>query len=282
VLQVLERERIAIEAMVGTSAGAIVGAAYALHPDAMELTRRALGYLTSDSFRGDIFKKVLFRSSDVERNFVGALLRNIKKGYIFSNLLRKPAIFTADRLFEVICDLIPDRKFEDTRIPFAVPAVDVKRGVEVLLDQGSLRKALLASCSLPGFFPPVEYDGMLLADAGMIGPVPVEAARRRFAPAAVIAVDISPRIDSIAGLDLGIEGLLRMEAIASKRWNDRELALADVVIHPEVGEKSWSDFTDLESLVSGGMTAAEERLPEMRRLLAEERIPFWKTPQSPA
>ncbi len=282
VLQVLERERIPVDGIVGTSAGALVGAAYALHSDAMEITRRALGYLKSDSFRGDIFKKVLFRSENVERNFLRALLRNIRKGYIFSNLLRGPAIFPSDRLYSVICDLIPDRNFEDTSIPFAVPAIDIKSGEEVLITEGPLRKALLASCSLPGFFPPVEYKGMLLADAGIIGPVPVEAARLRFSPAAVIAVDISQRIEQIDRIDLGIEAILRMESIAGKRLNDLELSRADVIIHPEVGEKSWSDFSGLEAMVWNGISAAEAKLPEIRRLITAHRIPFWKTPRSPA
>ena len=104
-----------------------------------------------------MFKKVIFRSESVEGNMLGALLRNIRKGFIFSNLLRRPSIFPAEKLYSVICDLVPDRNFEDTKIPFVVPAIDVKSGTEVLLTKGSLRKALLASCSLPGFFPPTLH-----------------------------------------------------------------------------------------------------------------------------
>jgi NTE family protein len=282
VLQVLERERVAFDGILGISAGALVGAAYALHPDGLEITRRALAYLKSDAFRGDIFRKVLFRSDEVQRNVLGALLRNIKKGYIFSNLLRREAIFPTQRLEGVVNDLIPDRTFEDTRIPFAVPAIDVRSGEEVLLTEGSLRKAVLASCSLPGFFPPVEHQGMLLADAGIIGPVPVGAARRKFPGASVIAVDISQRIERIERIDLGIEALLRMESVAGKRLNDLELSLADLVIHPEVGERCWSDFSAIEELVTCGIEAAESQMLKIRRLIAERRIPFWKTPTSPA
>ncbi len=282
VLQVLERERVAIDGIVGTSVGAIVGATYALHPDAHEITRRALGYLNSDAFRGDIFKKVLFRSEGRSQNFLGTLLRNIRKGYIFSNLLRKPAIFPSQRLLDLICDVIPDRTFADCRIPFAVPAIDVRSGKEVLLAEGSLRQAVLASCSLPGFFPPVEIDGMLLADAGIVGPVAVDATRGRFNPAIVVAVDITPEIEPVDGIRLGVEALLRMESIAGKRLNDLELARADLVIHPSVGSKSWSDFSGLEDLVTQGIAAAEAKTRDLRKLIAEHRIPYWKTPKSPA
>ncbi len=282
VLQVLERERVPVDGIIGTSVGAIVGATYALHPDAHEITRRALGYLNSESFRGDIFKKVLFRSEGTSQNVLANLVRNIRKGYIFSNLLRKPAIFHSQRLLDLICDLIPDRTFADCSIPFAVPAIDVRSGKEVLLTEGPLRQAVLASCSLPGFFPPVERDGMLLADAGIVGPVAVDATRRHFAPAIVIAVDITPEIEPVGEIHLGVEALLRMESIAGKRLNEIELGRADLVIHPSVGTKSWSDFSGLEDLVSQGIAAAEAKVRNLRKLITEHRILFWKTPRSPA
>jgi len=271
VLQVLERESVRVDCLVGTSVGAIVGAAYALEPDAQTITRRALSYLTSTSFRNDTFKKVLLRSEAAGTNFFKNLLSGIRKSYIFSNLLRKPSIFPSGHLEAVISDLVPDKTFADTRIPFAVPALDVKSGREVLLSRGSLRKAVLASCSLPGFFPPVEMDGMLLADAGVIGPVPVNAATTCFQPASIIAVDITSQIDHCPALTRGIDAILRVESIAGKRLNDIELARADFVIRPQVGKKYWSDFSDLDAIVSAGVAAAEEKVAAIRSLVGSRK-----------
>lgn len=265
VLQVLDREGIGIDHVFGTSIGSIVGGSYALHPDGLELTRRALAFLRGDSFRHNPFKKVLFHSDDVEVNFFRSVIRNIKKSYVFSSLIRKPSIFTSSRLYEVICDMIPDVDFTATQIPFSVPAIDIRSGKEIVISDGSMRKALLASCSLPGFFPPVEHEGMLLMDAGVISPVPVSAARKA-SPYPLIAVDISSQLEVVDNVDIGLDAIMRVEAIAGKRINDSELELADVVIRPEVGGKDWSDFSDLEELIESGIRAAKDALPTIRDL----------------
>ncbi len=274
VLQVLERAEIPIHSIIGTSVGAIVGATYALEPDAIGITRRALAYLKSAAFRNDTFKKVLLKSEGTGTNFIKNLLSGIRKSYIFSNLLRKPSIFPAEHLEAVISDLVPPREFADARIPFAVPALDIRSGREVLLTKGSLQRAVLASCSLPGFFPPVEIDGMLLADAGVIGPVPVNSTAY-FEPTTIIAVDITSQIDHCPPISRGIDAILRVEAIAGKRLNDIELSKADIVIRPQVGKKYWSDFSDLDAIVSEGIAAAEEKIGELKALVAKKRFMFF-------
>ncbi|MBI4582758.1 MAG: patatin-like phospholipase family protein [Planctomycetes bacterium] len=275
VLQTLERDQVPITLIVGTSIGSIVGAAYALHPDGLEITRRALAFLRSSAFKDNPFKKVLFHSEDVEQNFFRSLFMSIKKSYVFSSLIRKPAIFPSDQLFEVICDLIPDVEFKDTQIPFAVPAIDIRNGNEILITQGSLRKALLASCSLPGFFPPVEYDGMLLMDAGVISPVPVSFCRR-YHPKVLVAVDITNQFEPVTKVGIGLEAILAVEAIAGRRINQVELSQADVVIRPEVGYKAWSDFSDFEQLVDGGVQAGKAAVAKVRALLSRRAL-FWKS-----
>lgn len=281
VLQVLEREKIPIHCIVGTSVGALVGASYALDPDAVGITRRALAYLKSPAFRNDSFRKVLLKSEDTSANFFRNLLSGIRKSYVFSNLLRKPSIFPPGHLEAVINDLLPDRTFADVRIPFAVPALDIRSGCEVRLDQGSLRMAVLASCSLPGFFPPVKIGDMLLADAGVIGPVPVSIGRS-FDPSAVIAVDITSRLDYCPPISRGLDTILRVEAIAGKRLNDLELEHADVIVRPQVGTRYWSDFSDLDQIVEAGVTAAESVAHQLRELVSmkpKRRLSFrlWGT-----
>jgi NTE family protein len=266
VLEVLERERIPIRGIAGTSVGAVVAAAYALEPHAGGLTAGALAYLKSSSFQGDLFKRVLFRSEGPVRRSVRGLFSSLRKGYVYSGLLRRPSIFPADRLRRLVEDLIPARTFEEARVPLVIPALDIRSGEMVLLDRGPLREAVLAGCSLPGFFPPLEHGGRLLVDAGVLGPVPVAAAIHRFGPAPVLAVDISPRLDAIESIGLGIEALLRVESIAGKRLNEIDLHRARVVIRPEVGDRSWSDFSGLDALVALGRQAAEGRLPEIRAL----------------
>jgi len=275
VLQVLDREGIKVDQVVGTSVGSIIGAAYSLYPDGLEVTRRGLAYLRGESFRTNPFKKVLFHSDNVEQNFFRSLVHNIKKGYVFSSLIRKPSIFKSERLYNVISEVIPDVEFKDCQIPFAVPAIDIRSGNEVLLREGSLRKALLASCSLPGFFPPVEHEGMLLCDAGVISPVPVSACRS-FDTKVLVAVDISTKLDTLEKVEIGLDAILRVEAIAGGRINDMELELADVLIQPNTGQKEWSDFSDLDRLIESGLDSAKAKVSDIRELLSK-KTRFWKT-----
>ena len=270
VLQVLEREKVPIDSIVGTSAGALVGAVYALEPDAELATERAISYFQSDNFQKHPFKQVLMKSPEVEQNFLSSILSSVKKSYVFSNLLRRPSIFPIERLAEIIDDLGPDMRFEDTKIPFAVPALDIRSGEEIMLTRGPLRPAVLASCSLPGFFPPVEHEGMLLADGGTIVPVPVSSAATHFRATSTIAVDITSDLDLFPPEARGLDVILRVDAIASKRINDLELATADVLIRPAVGCRYWSDFSNFEELVGHGVAAAEEHVETLRTLRRRE------------
>jgi NTE family protein len=271
VLQVIEREGIPIDCIVGTSVGAIVGACYALEPDALSKTRQALAYFRSAAFSSNAFKKLLLKSDDVEQNVFQSLFSSIRRSYVFSNLLRRPSILPGEKLAALVNDLVPDRTFADTKLPFAVPALDIRSGEDVVLTEGPLRTAVLASCSLPGFFPPVAYDRYLLADAGVIGPVPIDAAVRNFSPDVVIAVDISSYLERLDTVERGIDVILRVESIACARLNAVEIEQADVVIRPAVGDKYWSDFSDLESMVNEGVVAAQAKVAEMRAALERKK-----------
>jgi NTE family protein len=278
VLQVFERADIPVHAIVGTSVGAVVGACYSVCPDAFGETRRALAYLNGDGFARNPFRKIFLRSDDAERNVLSSFFASVKKSYVFSNLLRKTAMFPSDKLAEVVSDLVPDKEFSDCKIPFAVPALDINSGEEILLNEGPLRRAVLASCSLPGFFPPVEHQGRVLADAGVIGPVPVSAAKALFQPSVTIAVDITSGVEAYSTPSCGLDVILRVESIAGTRLNQLEIEKADVVIQPNVGAKYWSDFSGLEALVEEGVVAAEAKLDDIRAAVqrSRRRSFFWK------
>ncbi len=267
VLRTLEQAGIEIDCIVGTSVGAVVGAGYALEPDALLKSRQALAYFQSEAFAGSPFKKILLKSNNIEQNVFQNILASIKKSYVFSNLLRKSSILPGEKLRSLIEDLVPDVPFDDVKIPFAVTALDLGNGEDVLMTEGALREAVLASCSVPGFFPPVEYDGRLLADAGMIGPVSVSAAIEKFEPDVVIAVDISSYLETLDKVERGLDVLLRAESIACARLNAFEIEKADVVICPDVGETYWTDFSDLETLMKEGALATEARLDEIRDVI---------------
>lgn len=267
VLQVLEEEGIPIHGIVGTSVGAIVGAGYALRPDSKFHIRWTLAYLRSDRFQNDHFRRMMFGANEVEQNFLRAMFSGIRRSVSFTGLIRRPSILSGDRLRGVVDEFIEDVSFEDTKIPFAVPALDLRTPIEVLLTEGRLRDAVLASCSIPGFFPPVKQDDMLLCDVGVVGSNPVEAAKEFLPGAMVVAVDLSSQLEPIESVPCGWDSLMRVESFASEKLNAYELEKADVVIRPEIGEKYWSDFSELQRMVDSGREAALASVGEIHNQL---------------
>ncbi len=274
VLQVLEREGIPIDYLVGTSAGSIVGAAYALEPDATEITRRALDYFGGEEFERNSFSALIPNSRGPQPGLVQNVINGVRKGYVFSNLLRKQSILPGEKMSGMIDSLLPDLDFKDTKIPFAIPALDLKTGDDVLITRKSIRQAVIAGCSIPGFFPPVEYNDRILTDSGIVCPVPVSAALKEFKPDVLIAVDIMSRIEKEEDFPCGLDVLLRSESIACSRLNAQEICKADIVIRPEVGQIYWSDFNELDSLVSEGAVAAQGQVSEIRKVIRRKRRIF--------
>ncbi len=264
VVKVLEREGIQLDGIVGTSVGSILGASYSVAPDSEALIRTTLEYLRSDRFMNDSFRRMMFGANDAEQNFLQIAFASVRRSLRFTSLIRRPSILPGEKLREVVEEFVGEYTFDDLKIPFAVPAIDVRVPREVLLTQGSLLDAVTASCSVPGFFPPVEMDDMLLADVGVIASVPVEAAKKMIPGAIVIAVDLSRDLPQIDKITRGWDNIMRCEAIAGRKLTELALEQADVVLRPSVGEKFWSDFSGLEEIIRSGEIEAEARLPEIR------------------
>ena len=267
VVRVLEREGVPIDGIVGTSVGSILGASYGLHPHADELVESTLTYLRSERFMNDSFRRMMFGANDAEQNMLQVFIKNVVRGFRFTHLIRRPSILPGEKLREVVQEFVGENSFDDLKIPFAVPTIDLREPREVLLSHGPLLDAVTASCSIPGFFPPVELDGMLLADVGVISSVPVEAAREMIPGALVIAVDLSRDLETIEEIPRGWDSILRCESIAGRKLTELALEQADIVIRPEIGEKFWSDFSDLEKIIAAGEQETEAHLEDIQARL---------------
>ena len=141
VLQVLKQHNVPIDAIIGTSMGALIGGLYAAG--------------TLDDFTNEILK--------LSKNKVAAF-------FIASKIkLGKSKTETIEWFLE---DFTKGKKIENLSIAFTAVATDLKTGKEVFIEKGSLLKAIIASISIPGLFPPVEMKNKLLVDGGVIDPLP--------------------------------------------------------------------------------------------------------------
>jgi NTE family protein len=258
VLEVLVRESIPIDLIVGTSMGGIVGALFAegLAPQAL-----AQGF---EQLQGNnLFSMSLFSARARQR--------------------------TVERWLEPVLDR---KTFADLQIPLAVMAVDLRAGREVCLEQGPLIPALLATSAMPAIFPPVEHQDMILADGGVIDSLATHTAFERGAER-VIAVDIYPALEhdelwshpaaAIMGLRLPfsranrpanrtpsmLESIWRSTRVMTWHLHQERLAASapDVLLRPEVGHYGSMDFKDISGPLEAGRAEAERHLPQIRALL---------------
>ena len=149
-------------------------------------------------------------------------------------------------------------------------AADLRTGEEVVFRRGDLRKAVAASMSIPGFLPPLQYDGHLLVDGAVVAPVPINACKALGADL-VIAVDVGQPLAGAGTFDNVIDVIFRASTITSHHCKERLLGDADVVIRPNVGECHWSEFRNVKALVAEGARGAELMLPKIQSLLEQKR-----------
>jgi NTE family protein len=268
VLRVFERERIPIDLIVGTSIGSIIGGVYALEPRADRVIERGLQYLRSDRFQKSSFRRAMPIGHGRQVSFFESLKHKVRKHVAYQLMLARTSLFKQERLYRAIGGLVDGADFKDTHIPFYATALDLVSGREVILSHGRLVDAMVASSSLPGFFPPFRTDGMMLADMGVVCATPILAAIRLGADV-VIAVDLSSRtaFTELYQSSSGIDEMLRIANIGSAILEEIVLDKAHVIVRPEVDEITWSDFSRPAEMVERGSAAAEREIPTIRRLL---------------
>ena len=199
----------------------------------------------------------------------------LKKGYVLNLELRRKYLNDGEGLKKIINDLVGDKVFADTKIPFAAVAADLIKGEKVILNQGKLFNALLASASIPGIFPPIILEGKILVDGGIVDVVPIEAARSLGANF-IIAVNVSPTLKKRFEFSNAVEILFRSDSITSNELIKLQLSFADLVITPKVERFHWSNFSKPEKCIREGEIAAQNVLSELKKKLKRVTPSWWK------
>ena len=265
VLKVIEKEQIPIHLVVGTSIGALVGGAYVsgMNPD--ELKKKVEEYLNSAEFRSSAIKAFEAVHAKGEGGLTQRIQTYLRNHFYLIQAMFKPGILSNEDFRATIDYFIPDIQIEETRIPFRAVATDLVSGQEIVFSKGSLRQAVMASCAVPGAIAPLKEGEKLLSDGGTICRVPSPVVRKEGADI-VIAVVVDRGIGT-EELRSVVDVYLRVSEIMGERLKQYELAEADVVIRPEVGDLHWSSFSQAMVLVDEGEKATRERLDDIRRLV---------------
>lgn len=266
VLRACEEAGLSIDAISGTSMGAIIGGMYAADPQSAALQEKFEAYLKSDLFQKARLDFVNEREKVDGEGLFYRFSQLAKRQIFFTLAMRRSAFVSQETADKSFASLLPDIPMEQTRLPFVVSALDLHSGKEVVLRSGPLRTAVAATSAIPGVLPPVSRDGYLLVDGGWINAVPVAPAKS-LGVDVVIAVDVCSEIGGSESTSSGVEIVFRADAATRNALTVLQLKQADLVIRPDVGNNHWADFSRAEKMIDAGYRAAQDQMPRIKRLL---------------
>ena len=273
VLKELERQRIPIDVITGTSMGAIVGGLYASGMSAAELESLVgsldwAGALSDKPDREDLsFRRKQDDAQfpiDFELGIRGSdlvLPKGVVQGQKLDLLLRELTVRTSHI-----------NNFDELPIPFRAIASDIGRGEAYVMGTGDLAQSIRASMSVPGVFAPVRIDDRLLVDGGIVGNLPIEVIQE-LGVDIVIAVDVEfplygeDELGSVLAIsEQMLTILIRKETL---RQIDR-LGPRDVLIRPELGIYGSTNFGDILETIEPGEAATRAQTDALQGIALSE------------
>jgi NTE family protein len=229
-LKVLERSKIPIDQIVGTSMGSLIGAAYS----------------TGISLKNMEEKAVKFTGNKLLDPTIPAM-----------------GLLAGDKLEASIREMLEGHTFDDCKIPLAVVTTDIENGEEVVFQKGDLTKIVRASCSWPGIFNPVKIDGRILTDGGIKHSVPTMIARQLGADYC-LAVDVGfcvkkGKVENI------FQMILQSFQITGEELNKYQSLEADMSIRVDLGDLDQVAFERAQEAIYKGSAAAEKAIRQIKK-----------------
>jgi NTE family protein len=232
VLAELELAGIEVSHIAGTSAGSLVGALYAYGLSPEQILALALNTTWQD---------------------------------LIHLTIPRLGLANANRMEIILSDITNGANIEDLPIPFAAVACDLKTGDEVILNSGSVARAVRASCSIPGIFTPVEVDDALLVDGGIINGVPVNVARKMGARV-VLAVKLHQGVEPAGQLDSVFAVLAQSLEIIQR---SQQMEKPDILLTPDVSKQHIGDLGRMREAYLEGREVTKRALPLIRKAIEQ-------------
>ncbi|MBM1207078.1 patatin-like phospholipase family protein [Pseudomonas fragi] len=289
VLKALEEQGIHIDAIAGTSMGAVIGGLYASGYKIDELEKLALGIDWKEALSDAPEREdVPFRRKQDDRDF----LVKQKLSFRDDGSLGLPlGVIQGQNLALLLESLLAHssdiRDFDKLPIPFRAVATDIVNGEKVVFRKGHLPQVIRASMSIPAVFAPVEINGQLLVDGGMVDNIPVDVAREMGVDI-VIVVDIGTPLRGRKQLNTVFDILNQSITLMTRSNSEVQLASLkpdDILIQPALASYGTTDFGRALDIINAGYRATqvmEKRLAGLRQStdvqLAEARTAEERTP----
>jgi NTE family protein len=265
VLEWFEKNHIPVDYLGGTSIGGLIGAMYAtgMSPGEMRAFIKTINWVSTFG-TGIRYQDLSFRRKEDRREYPVEVELGLKHG----QLSAPPGLSTG-----IEVDLLIDKiafpysttsKFDDLPTPFFCMATDIINAKEVVMTNGDLSSAMRATMSLPGIFPPVQREGKWLVDGGVLNNIPTDV-MRSMGMDVVIAVNVGTPIGDERAIQ-SLFGVATQTVGVLMAGNERRnIELADILISPELGELTVTDFSAIDATADLGFTAAEQKKEELRK-----------------
>ncbi|MCS7013522.1 MAG: patatin-like phospholipase family protein [Chloroherpetonaceae bacterium] len=260
VLKAFEEKGIPIDAIAGTSMGAIVGGLYAsgysandLWSLSQQLNWSELTALSESEERRNLFleQKHVRDKAALTLQFSGLRLIIPKSLSAAQKLTETLDLLTLQSIYK------PEHSdFLTLPIPFCAIATDLVSGRRVILRQGSLSEAMRASSAVPLLFAPIEQGSLQLADGGLLSNIPVDVLDSLGVDYKLAVKSTSPLYESSQDLDLPWQAADQVIGIMMQEPNRKQLQLAHRVIEPHLNGRSATNFERVEELLYAGYEAA--------------------------
>lgn len=241
VLRALEEHGLVPDYIAGTSIGALIGGLYACEIDLDTL-----------------------RDAAMQLRWMDMAAATLSRFGLLSNA----------ELGKLVTELVGDKDLADARIPFAAMATDVGSGEAVVIKDGKLADAIIASTAIPGVFVPAQRGDRKLVDGGLVENVPLSPLKGMGAEV-LVAVDINGarRYDPPENV---IDVIMNAMDIAIDTTTRHQLDQADLVISLDLANYSRSDASDVRELVAEGYRATVLKLKMLDKLLAARQPSSWQ------
>jgi len=274
VLKVLEDAGVRVDYIAGTSMGAIIGGLYASGYNASELDSVLKAYDLGGLVNDDLPREVSSFYQKENDGKYAVSLPLVKRKIELPSAVSKGQ--NAFNIFSQLTEHVHEvDDFSQLPIPFFCIATNLENGEEVILDKGFLPEAIRASGSFPGLLTPVNIDGQVLVDGGIVDNFPVEKMKEKGVDY-IIGVNVSGGLKDIENLRTLPEILTQIIGFQMyKQWDDK-IKLSDVYINPELEEFTTFSFDDDEEIVKRGEIAAIKVREQLDRIAAQQQKPVIK------
>ena len=272
-LKVIEDSGVQIDYIAGTSMGAIVGALYASGYRANELDSifRQINFnsLIQDDFSRS--SKTFYEKEDAERYAISLPFDGYKISF-------PQAISGGQKVYNELVSLLYHvkdvRDFNQLPIPFFCMATDIENGTAIRLDNGYLPEAIMASGTFPSLFEPMELDGKLLIDGGVLNNYPI-AELKSLGANFIVGVDVQHDLSSRASLGSATDILLQINNFRTAEAMKTKSNDTDIYIRPNMAPYSVIDFDRGVEIVAEGARAAflkEKALIELSKKQLKRKL----------